>query len=124
MSGLISCGAGAVASGSARRLPRNPPHSKEITRTFVKTELPLSLTLRLLSGGLAGAAVSITITNPTPATSDYFGYAVAAVGTDKALVGAYSDNTPSTVAGKTSATPRPGSDLERAGSKTKGPATR
>lgn len=32
-----------------------------------------------------------TFTNPTPANSDYFGYAVAGVGADKVLVGAYRD---------------------------------
>lgn len=40
-----------------------------------------------------------TITNPTPAASDYFGYAVAAVGSDRVLVGAYSDNTGATDSG-------------------------
>ncbi len=34
-----------------------------------------------------------TFTNPTPATSDNFGNAVAAVGADRALIGAYSDDT-------------------------------
>jgi hypothetical protein len=33
-----------------------------------------------------------TFTNPTPATSDFFGYAVAAVGEDKVLIGAYADH--------------------------------
>ena len=32
-----------------------------------------------------------TITNPTPASGDYFGYAVAGVGADKVLIGAYQD---------------------------------
>lgn len=40
-----------------------------------------------------------TITNPTPAVSDSFGYAVATVGTDRVLIGAYSDNTGATDAG-------------------------
>jgi len=34
-----------------------------------------------------------TITNPTPAADDRFGYSVAAVGTDRVLIGAYQDNT-------------------------------
>jgi len=34
-----------------------------------------------------------TFTNPTPAASDYFGVSVAAVGSDRVLIGAYSDNT-------------------------------
>lgn len=34
----------------------------------------------------------ITIPNPTPATRDYFGYAMASLGSDKLVVGAYSDN--------------------------------
>ncbi len=40
-----------------------------------------------------------TFTNPTPATSDYFGFAVAAVGTNNVLIGAYGDNTGATDAG-------------------------
>ncbi|NOS70578.1 MAG: hypothetical protein HOP33_11690 [Verrucomicrobia bacterium] len=35
----------------------------------------------------------VTLTNPTPAADDNFGYAVGAVGTDKLLVGAYLDDT-------------------------------
>ena len=34
-----------------------------------------------------------TFTNPTPVTFDYFGYSVAAMGTDRVLIGAYGDNT-------------------------------
>ncbi|HEY9171793.1 MAG TPA: hypothetical protein VI136_05870, partial [Verrucomicrobiae bacterium] len=34
-----------------------------------------------------------TFTNPTPATDDNFGISVAAVGTDRVLIGAYRDNT-------------------------------
>ncbi len=41
----------------------------------------------------------VTITNPTPATSDLFGYSVAAVGSDKVLIGAYQDDTGATDAG-------------------------
>ena len=40
-----------------------------------------------------------TLTNPTPANSDLFGLAVAVVGTDKLLVGAYQDDTGATDAG-------------------------
>jgi hypothetical protein len=39
----------------------------------------------------SGAFVT-TITNPTPSASDAFGFAVAAVGTDKVLIGAYADH--------------------------------
>ena len=41
----------------------------------------------------------ITFTNPTPATGDYFGYSVAAVGSDRVLVGAGYDDTGATDAG-------------------------
>jgi hypothetical protein len=41
----------------------------------------------------------MTITNPTPAGSDYFGCSVAALGADRALIGAYGDNTGATDAG-------------------------
>lgn len=34
-----------------------------------------------------------TFTNPTPAISDNFGFAIAAVGNDRVLIGAYGDNT-------------------------------
>jgi hypothetical protein len=40
-----------------------------------------------------------TFTNPTPAASDSFGYAVAAVGTDRVLIGAHLDDTGATNAG-------------------------
>ena len=40
-----------------------------------------------------------TFTNPTPAASDYFGYSVAAVGSDQVLIGAYQDNTGAAHAG-------------------------
>ena len=40
-----------------------------------------------------------TFTNPTPAVADYFGWSVAAVGTDRVLIGAYGDNTGATDAG-------------------------
>jgi hypothetical protein len=39
----------------------------------------------------AGALLT-TFTNPTPADSDYFGNAVAAMGNDRVLIGAYRDN--------------------------------
>ena len=38
-------------------------------------------------------------TNPTPASGDYFGYSVAAMGTDRVLIGAYRDDTGATDAG-------------------------
>jgi hypothetical protein len=44
-------------------------------------------------------ALLTTFTNPTPAYGDYFGYSVAAVGTDQVLVGAVGDNTGATGAG-------------------------
>jgi hypothetical protein len=59
----------------------------------------LSLGLLALSGGFAGAALSATFTNPTPAASDYFGQAVATVGADKVLIGARNDGTGATGAG-------------------------
>jgi hypothetical protein len=40
-----------------------------------------------------------TFTNPTPAGGDLFGYCVAAVGSDRVLIGAHSDNTGATDAG-------------------------
>ncbi len=40
-----------------------------------------------------------TFTNPTPASSDYFGSSVAAVGTDRVLIGAPFDSTGATQAG-------------------------
>jgi len=44
-------------------------------------------------------ALLTTFTNPTPADSDFFGYSVAGVGTDRALIGAPQDNTGATWAG-------------------------
>jgi hypothetical protein len=41
----------------------------------------------------------ITFTNPTPAVGDGFGASVAAVGSDRVLIGAYGDNTGATDAG-------------------------
>ncbi|MBU0679404.1 MAG: FG-GAP repeat protein, partial [Verrucomicrobia bacterium] len=41
----------------------------------------------------------MTITNPTPASSDWFGISVAGVGGDKFIVGAYADNQGATDAG-------------------------
>ena len=41
---------------------------------------------------LAGALLN-TFTNPTPEISDWFGYSISGVGTHKALIGAYFDNT-------------------------------
>lgn len=46
-----------------------------------------------------GGAPLITFTNPTPAASDNFGIAVAAVGTDKVLIGAWMDDAGATDAG-------------------------
>ncbi len=43
--------------------------------------------------------LALTITNPTPATSDFFGFSVAAVGTDRVLIGAFRDDTGGTSAG-------------------------
>ena len=40
-----------------------------------------------------------TFTNPTPAAGDWFGYSVAAVGTDRVLIGAHCDDTGATDAG-------------------------
>ncbi len=40
-----------------------------------------------------------TFTNPTPAATDWFGYSVAAVGSDRVLIGAYQDDTGATDAG-------------------------
>ena len=44
-------------------------------------------------------ALLTTFTNPTPAACDCFGYSVAAVGTDRVLIGAYRDDTGATDAG-------------------------
>ncbi len=44
-------------------------------------------------------ALLTTLTNPTPAATDFFGIAVAAVGSDRVLVGAYGDNTGASDAG-------------------------
>lgn len=41
----------------------------------------------------------MTFTNPSPAYADYFGHSVAAVGTDRVLVGAYNDDSATTNAG-------------------------
>ena len=46
----------------------------------------------------AGALLT-TFTNPTPAADDYFGYALAAVGNDRVLIGALFDDTGATNAG-------------------------
>ncbi len=40
-----------------------------------------------------------TFTNPTPADYDYFGYSVAAVGSDRVLIGAWGDSTQAAKAG-------------------------
>ena len=40
-----------------------------------------------------------TFTNPTPVAGDYFGYSVAAVGSDRVLIGAYLDDAGATDAG-------------------------
>ena len=44
-------------------------------------------------------ALLTTFTNPTPGTNDYFGASVAAVGTNRVLIGAYGDNTDPTADG-------------------------
>jgi hypothetical protein len=61
---------------------------------------------QLASGAVTAtkvAAVSnwfaLTIANPTPADVDYFGSAVAALGTDRVLIGAYHDHTSATAPG-------------------------
>ncbi len=38
-------------------------------------------------------ALLLTVTNPTPAASDFFGYSVAGVGAERFLIGAYGDTT-------------------------------
>jgi hypothetical protein len=45
------------------------------------------------------APLATTFTNPTPAFEDFFGRALAAVGTDRVLIGAYGDNTGAFAAG-------------------------
>ena len=47
---------------------------------------------------LAGNLIT-TYTNPTPAGGDYFGQAVAGVGTNRVLIGAYWDDTGANNAG-------------------------
>jgi hypothetical protein len=44
-------------------------------------------------------ALLTTFTNPTPAVNDYFGYCMAAVGSDRVLIGAVQDDTGATDAG-------------------------
>ena len=39
-----------------------------------------------------GGTLVTTFANPTPAASDFFGYSVASVGTDKVLIGAFGDH--------------------------------
>ena len=63
-------------------------------------------TLGKLTSALA-SSLSTTFTNPTPAADDYFGYAVAAVGTDKVLIGTPYDDTGSTDTGTTSSATSP-----------------
>ena len=60
--------------------------------------IPLKvIAISCLAGSLMGlaqnAALLTTFTNPTPAISDWFGHSVAAVGSDRVLVGAYQDDT-------------------------------
>ena len=60
--------------------------------------IPLKIiAISCLAGSLTGlaqnAALLTTFTNPTPAISDWFGHSVAAVGSDRVLVGAYQDDT-------------------------------
>ena len=47
----------------------------------------------------ADGALLATFTNPTPATNDYFGFSVAAAGTDRVLIGAHLDDEGATDAG-------------------------
>jgi hypothetical protein len=47
----------------------------------------------------ANGTLITTFTNPTPATADFFGYSVAAVGNDKVLIGAYADHFGANVGG-------------------------
>ena len=42
---------------------------------------------------LGGSELLTTITNPTPADADLFGVSVAAMGSDRVVIGAYEDNT-------------------------------
>jgi len=65
----------------------------------MKTKLLLAPGLWILSSTLSLAALFTTFTNPTPASSDWFGRAVAGVGADKVLVGAYGDDTGAANAG-------------------------
>jgi len=51
------------------------------------------------SFSIALAQLVTTFTNPTPAVSDFFGFRVAAVGTDRVLIGAPYDDTGATDAG-------------------------
>ncbi len=44
-------------------------------------------------------ALLTTFTNPTPAASDNFGWSVAAVGSDRVIIGAFHDNTGATASG-------------------------
>ena len=48
---------------------------------------------------VADVLLLATVTNPAPATGDCFGHCVAAVGSDRFVVGAYGDNTVATKAG-------------------------
>ena len=45
------------------------------------------------------ATLITTFANPTPASSDNFGYSVVAVGNDRVLIGAYGDDTGAANAG-------------------------
>jgi hypothetical protein len=62
-----------------------------------------ALNLQLSTADLQGAAFTVlAITNPTPAAGDNFGYSVAAVGTDRVLIGAWGDDTGANDAGAAS----------------------
>ena len=69
----------------------------------MKTNFSKIISITCLAAPLAGLAQNATLittyTNPTPATVDFFGRSVAAVGSDRVLIGAYSDDTGETDAG-------------------------
>ena len=63
----------------------------------------LLLALVLLPGSAFAQGISVplltTFTNPTPVASDFFGESVAAVGSNRVLIGAFADNTGASAAG-------------------------
>jgi hypothetical protein len=61
----------------------------------------MALNLQLSTALAQGTTFTLltTFTNPTPASGDYFGRSVAAVGSDRVLIGAHGDNAGATDAG-------------------------